>query len=134
MAFIVTYQIFINCWLYLLQDWSRWEANCDRLSRLLDDVEGFVSSGETEGDGEMLAQYKLDSCQVNHVTLCARASFYHQTFPSAHLIPFSYFEYLLLILHSIHPVLIPPQNCFHCLFFANTQVCMSKKAPKASCQ
>lgn len=52
-----------------LQEWTRWEDDCGRLSRLLDDVEAFISSGEPEASDEKLAEHRLDACQVKHVTL-----------------------------------------------------------------
>lgn len=49
----------------LLQEWSRWEDDCGRLSAMLDDAEAFISSGEPEASDEKLAEHRLDACQVN---------------------------------------------------------------------
>ncbi|XP_042359998.1 LOW QUALITY PROTEIN: nesprin-1-like [Plectropomus leopardus] len=52
-----------------IQEWTRWEDNCSRLGRLLDDAEAFISSGEPEGDDEKLAQHRQDACQQTLVQL-----------------------------------------------------------------
>ncbi|XP_034756192.1 nesprin-2-like [Etheostoma cragini] len=52
-----------------IQEWTRWEDNCGRLGRLLDDLEAFISSGEPEGDDEGLAQHRQDACQHTLVQL-----------------------------------------------------------------
>nr|XP_046228198.1 nesprin-2 isoform X4 [Scatophagus argus] len=52
-----------------IQDWTRWEDNCGRLGRLLDDAEAFLSSRESEEDDEKLAQHRLDACQQTLVQL-----------------------------------------------------------------
>ncbi|XP_035851599.1 nesprin-2 [Sander lucioperca] len=52
-----------------IQEWTRWEDNCGRLGRLLDDLEAFISSGEPEGDDEGLAQHRQDACQQTLVQL-----------------------------------------------------------------
>lgn len=54
----------MGLWLDLLQEWTRWEDNCGRLSKLLDDLEAFISSGEPEGDDEKVIQHRQDACQV----------------------------------------------------------------------
>lgn len=58
----------------LLQEWTRWEDDCGRLSSILDDVEAFISSRELEASDEKLAENRLDLCQVNHrTTVCFRS-------------------------------------------------------------
>lgn len=52
-----------------IQEWTRWEANCGGLSRLLDDLEAFISSGEPEGDDEKSVQRRRDGCQRTLVQL-----------------------------------------------------------------
>ncbi|KAF1376843.1 hypothetical protein PFLUV_G00215650 [Perca fluviatilis] len=52
-----------------IQEWTRWEYNCGRLGRLLDDLEAFISSGEPEGDDEGLAQHRQDAFQQTLVQL-----------------------------------------------------------------
>ncbi|XP_059211817.1 nesprin-1 [Centropristis striata] len=52
-----------------IQEWTRWEDNCGRLGRLLDDAEAFISSGEPEGDDKRLAQHRGDVCQQTLVQL-----------------------------------------------------------------
>lgn len=51
----------------LLQEWSRWEDDCGRLSAMLDDVEAFISSGEPQASDEKLTEHRLDACQVNRL-------------------------------------------------------------------
>lgn len=50
-----------------MQEWSRWEEDCGRLSAMLDDVEAFISSGEPEASDEKLTEHRLDACQVNRL-------------------------------------------------------------------
>ncbi|XP_026174095.1 nesprin-2a isoform X2 [Mastacembelus armatus] len=53
-----------------LREWSRWEDNCDRLSRVLDESEAFLISGESKGDDEeFVLQQRLDACQQTLVQL-----------------------------------------------------------------
>ncbi|XP_045916269.1 nesprin-2 isoform X3 [Micropterus dolomieu] len=52
-----------------IQEWTRWEDNCGRLSKLLDDLEAFISSGEPEGDDEKVIQHRQDACQQTLVQL-----------------------------------------------------------------
>ncbi|XP_060907682.1 nesprin-2-like isoform X3 [Labrus mixtus] len=52
-----------------LQEWNRWEDNCGRLGRLLDDVEAFISSEEPEGDDEELVKDRSHLCQQTLVQL-----------------------------------------------------------------
>ncbi|KAF7666652.1 hypothetical protein LDENG_00098390 [Lucifuga dentata] len=48
-----------------LQEWSRWENNCGKLGRLLDELEAFISSGESDGEDneEAIIQHQLEACQ-----------------------------------------------------------------------
>nr|XP_014270043.2 nesprin-1 isoform X9 [Maylandia zebra] len=54
-----------------LQEWTRWEDNCGRLGRVLDESEAFISRWEPEGDDdeEELVQHRLDACQQTLVQL-----------------------------------------------------------------
>ncbi|TKS76359.1 Nesprin-2 KASH domain-containing protein 2 [Collichthys lucidus] len=52
-----------------IQEWTRWDDNCSRLSRLLDDTEAFIGSGGAEGDDEKLVQQRLDACKQTLVQL-----------------------------------------------------------------
>ncbi|KAI3364132.1 hypothetical protein L3Q82_010949, partial [Scortum barcoo] len=52
-----------------IQEWTRWEGNCGRLSSLLDDLEAFIGSGEQLGEDEKLAQHRKDACQQALVQL-----------------------------------------------------------------
>ncbi|XP_076613023.1 nesprin-2a [Chaetodon auriga] len=52
-----------------IQEWTRWEDNCGGLSRLLDDLEAFISSREPEGDDEELVQRRRVGCQRTLVQL-----------------------------------------------------------------
>lgn len=55
----------------LLQEWSRWEDDCGRLSAMLDDVEAFISNGEPEASDEKWTEHRLDGCQVNRLLLAS---------------------------------------------------------------
>ncbi|XP_071323734.1 nesprin-2a isoform X2 [Trachinotus anak] len=48
-----------------LQEWTRWEDNCGRVGRVLDEFEALISSEEPEGDDEeeCVLQHRLDACQ-----------------------------------------------------------------------
>eukprot|EP00064_Thunnus_orientalis_P010013 superscaffoldBa00001318_g10039 len=54
-----------------LQEWIRWEDSCVGLSRMLDELEAFISSGEPQGedDEEVVVQHRLDACQQTLVQL-----------------------------------------------------------------
>ncbi|XP_069017780.1 nesprin-2a isoform X4 [Embiotoca jacksoni] len=54
-----------------LWEWTRWEDNCGRLGRVLDESEAFISCGEPEGDEneEEWVQLRLDACQQTLVRL-----------------------------------------------------------------
>ncbi|XP_076023194.1 nesprin-2a [Genypterus blacodes] len=54
-----------------LQDWSHWEEDCGGLGRLLDELETFISCGQTEGEDEeeVVTQQRLHACQDTLVQL-----------------------------------------------------------------
>lgn len=77
----------MDAWVYgwtPLQEWTRWEDNCGRLGRLLDDLEAFISSGEPEGDDEGLAQHRQDACQVKTLSHCSQTLHVFVVSPTTH--------------------------------------------------